>query len=1147
MKTILFALLLGATTAIAAQAAEEKLPNPAAQQPEIRTRTAAIFRDHMVLQRDMPVPVWGWAKPGEEVTVEFAGQKKSARADTAGKWLVKLEPLAVSAEPKELKVGAMVIRDVLVGEVWLASGQSNMDFPIRWDSKAHEAIPNCQDADLRLFFTPNGKWMTCEPSTLAGQYGWNKLGFSAVAYFFGKHLRENLKCPVGLIQSTAGGTPVEQWSTGGNCFKQLVEPLIPYAMRGVIWYQGEANGSELKRAKDYARLFPAMITSWRTQWGQGDFPFLYVQLAAFGGHPEWYFPQLRESQQKTLALPNTGMATAIDLGNPLDDIHPACKSEVGKRLALLARRIAYGEPVVSTGPVFNSINIKDGTLRLSFTGIGGGLVTGEPVWTYDGKPIPHSDKVLGFEIAGADGRYLPVEGIIDGNEVVLSSRDVPQPVAARYCWAMFPSPQGNLYNKEGLPAFPFRTDTTGDMSVATLPQNAKLTPESLPIKQGAQFASGELLRMTVPGPLTPTVTAEGSIDLSTAAGHTLKNCRPYLASRAVGSDAWSEEYSTYSIVSQNDSVFVLEAVFAQSKATVTINRDAAGRLQFSGKLDATGSDALELARFHYLDGLLPTPETNLLSMRHYELPGRIIRPTQKVRAPLKSNWGWVRLNDPIHSRENIAISGDSGMLGSNWNTSGFFFGFTGPGSAFGELGMRTAIPEPTFFLAVLLDAIRLDPGKSRVLETATISYGDSQQELRHWIGLCRDTLGPARVRPPLVGYCSWYQLKHGVQPEHIRRALKGFASFDNPPGGQTIQIDDGFQVMPGDWSGRGKWKHELDQLPQEIRAKGFIPGIWIAPTAIHKSHPIVKEHPEWLQRDAKGDLCITFYNWRHFNGMTDGNTYFLDPDHPGARAFILKTLRDLRAKGWDYFKIDFAYTVSSNRAKYDPFKTTYETLRDQWRLFREGLGEDALINSCNGGIWRYTIGSVDISRIGGDIGGNVKQLKYNLGEMMLRAQVNGVWFQIDPDVFYMRREDSDLNFEQSHILTGTQGLLGSAMLTSDFADQWDAAATSVVKRYWNKTGPVVPASQHLFLRDDGIPLAVSAAYGPSDYAVGIYNWATTPKDMTVSLNDLRLPTADYQISHADQGQEKIGIADGAVTIKAQPGESLRIVLLSRRQ
>jgi len=212
-------------------------------------------------------------------------------------------------------------------------------------------------------------------------------------------------------------------------------------------------------------------------------------------------------------------------------------------------------------------------------------------------------------------------------------------------------------------------------------------------------------------------------------------------------------------------------------------------------------------------------------------------------------------------------------------------------------------------------------------------------------------------------------------------------------------------------------------------------------------------------------------------------------------------------------------------------------------LFREGLGEDALINSCIGGILRYTIGTVDISRVGGDIGSNVTQLRKNLAEMMLRAHANGVWFQIDPDVYYMRRDGSELNFEQSHLLTGTQGLLGAALLTSDFADQWDDAATAVVKRYWNKTGPVVPAAQHLFLRPNGLPAALSVAYGPGDYAVGIYNWETTPKDITVSLADLRLPSANYQISPADHGQEKSSIADGAITIQAQPGESLRIVRL----
>jgi hypothetical protein len=656
--------------------------------------------------------------------------------------------------------------------------------------------------------------------------------------------------------------------------------------------------------------------------------------------------------------------------------------------------------------------------------------------------------------------------------------------------------------------------------------------------------NSNLLDVIAPAPLTAALTPSGAVDISPASGPPLTNCRPYLASRVAGSEPWREEFATYKMVSRNQGQLVLEASFAKAKATVSIGRDAAGRLQLSGTLAATTHEALEIARFHYLDGQLPTPETCLLSMRHYELPGRIIKPTETLPAPLKSNWGWTRLNDPIHSRNNIAISGDSGLLGSDWNHSGFFFGFTAPGAAFGELGMRTAATQPSFFLAVLLDAIRLDAGKSRVLETAVIAHGDAQNELCHWIGLCRDALGPARVRPPLVGYCSWYQVVANVQPADIRRAIAGFASFATPPGGRTIQIDDGYQVMPGDWSGRGQWKEPLNQLPKQMRDAGFIPGIWVAPTAIHESHPIVTAHPDWLQRNAKGEFCVVFHNWANFNGMTHAKTYFLEPDHPQARHFIFKSLHDLRAQGWDYFKIDFAYTVSSDRVKYDPTKTTYQSLRDQWQLFRDALGNDALINSCNGGMWRYTIGRVDISRIGGDIGGNIGQLRHTLAEMMLRAHANGVWFQCDPDVFYLRKEKSRLNFEQSHILTGTQGLLGTAFLTSDWADQWNAQATDVVKTYWNQTGPVVPAAQHLLLRPDGLPAALAIAYARGDYAVAVYNWESAPRDLTIALKDLRIPAAtDYRTAHDDYGQEPTGVANGTLTIHGQPGESLRIIRL----
>ena len=649
-----------------------------------------------------------------------------------------------------------------------------------------------------------------------------------------------------------------------------------------------------------------------------------------------------------------------------------------------------------------------------------------------------------------------------------------------------------------------------------------------------------MLLTVAPKPLKVAVTEAGGLDIQAEPGKVVTACRPYLASRTVGAQGWEEETSTYKVLSRDAGKLVLEAQFAKFKGTVTLRSDASGRWELSGRLDSTARQPMELARFHYLDGLVADPALNLLSMRQFELRGGLISSSGKLRSPkatCEAEWGksvyWPRLAEPIHSQADIGISGDTGMLAPDWNSPGFFLGFTGPGSAFGELGIRTAREKASFFAAVLLDAVRIEPGASRGLENAIFSYGDPQDELRHWAIVCRDILGPARVGPPLVGYCSWYQKYKGVQPADIRRAIDAFASYEAPPGGRTIQIDDGFQVSPGDWSGRGEWKTELKKLPGEISGKGFIPGIWVAPTAIQSSHPIVKEHPEWLQRDGKGGYCIRFHNW--------GETYFLEPDHPGARKFIVDTLRQLRADGWRYFKIDFAYTVSSDRVKWDPHKTTYESLRDQWRLFREALGEDALINSCIGGIWRYSLGSVDVSRIGGDIGGNIGVLQRNLSEMMWRSHVNGLWFQADPDAFYMRSEHSKLNFEQSHLLTATQGLLGTAFLTSDFGDHWSPAASGGVRRYWTKTGPRVPLTQHLVLQAGGLPSAISVAYGKGEYAVGIYNWSREAGDVSVSLNDLRLPHGNYSAALSSVGNETVALANGVLTILKQPGESLRIV------
>ena len=649
--------------------------------------------------------------------------------------------------------------------------------------------------------------------------------------------------------------------------------------------------------------------------------------------------------------------------------------------------------------------------------------------------------------------------------------------------------------------------------------------------------------VTSPVRIEITSTPDDFLTVETGFGHILTACRPYVATRPVGAAAWMEETVGYQVVSRNPERIELKASFSRLQASVTMKRDRAGRWELSGQLKSTGKDPIEVARFHYLDGLITDPAAKLLSVRQFEHPGGWASASQRCVPPremIEKWWGgmrvlWPRISDPLHDRADVGISGDLGFLSRDANTPGLFVGFTGPGTAFGELGIRTGI-KASFYAGVLLDGIRIEPGACRLLETAIISRGDWQEELEHWTTACRNALKPVRVSPPIAGYCSWYQTFRGVQPEHIRRAIQSFAGYEGPPGGRLIQIDDGYQVMAGDWSGRGAWKTELEKLPAEIAARGFIPGIWVAPTAISRDHPIIKEHPEWLQRDSTGQPCLRFSNW--------GPTYFLDPDEPGARQFITGLLHGLRAQGWKYFKIDFAYTVSTARMKPDPRKTSFETLRDQWKLFREALGDDAIVNACVGGIYRYTVGSVDLARVGGDINSDFNSVRRNLAEMLWRLPTNGIWFQADPDVFYMRPENSKLSFEESRLLTETFGMLGTAFLTSDFADQWKSEAVPVVRRYWNRSGPRVPTGWRSLTTAEGFPSAIGIANEANEYQVALYNWSDRCADTHVTLRELRLPEDEtYHAATDTQDPEPVAITGGTLQITAQPAHSIRIVRL----
>lgn len=527
-----------------------------------------IFGDHMVLQGDARLPVWGWADPGEAVTVTFGEDTVSTTAAPDGSWRVDLPSRAAQTAPETLTVAGNdkhIFRDVLVGDVWVASGQSNMAFGIQLDSRGAEAIKTANHPSIRFFrvlpttaLTPlrgdalQGEWVVCSPQSLKEG---GPSGFSAAAFYFAREIQRVTGRPIGMIGTYWGGTPAEAWTSlsglnkeellkgyvathekivagfeavsadysrqkavydtaakewhtgpgkeyyrqiaewqraaaqanaagqpapakpkmtvpkpvppvppdGGqtapaSLFNAMIAPLIPYAIKGVIWYQGEANGGPAK-GPEYATLFSRLITDWREKWGQGDFPFLFVQLAGFGtpakSPSEGGLPLVREGQLKALSLPATGMAVAIDIGDPWD-IHPKDKFDVGHRLALAARHVAYGDELVYSGPIFKSMKVVGNTVELEFDQTGTGLTIGVPPWTPTGKPPAPETELKGFGVAGADRKWVWAKATIVGGSVIVSSDEVKNPVAVRYGWAN--TPPCNLYNKEGLPASPFRTD-----------------------------------------------------------------------------------------------------------------------------------------------------------------------------------------------------------------------------------------------------------------------------------------------------------------------------------------------------------------------------------------------------------------------------------------------------------------------------------------------------------------------------------------------------------------------------------------------------------------------------------------------------------------------------------------------------------------
>ncbi len=481
-------------------------------------RLPAVIGDNMVLQGGASVSFWGWADPNEEIEVRMSWSDAVAQmqADEDGTWALRMAapdfggPYEMTFKGKN----TIDLKNILVGEAWVCSGQSNMQWTVQNSANAEQEIAAARYPKIRLFSVARkvadspqadceGQWVECSPETIPG--------FSAVAYFFGRRLHKDLDSPVGLIHTSWGGTPAEAWASArtlkdnpefepilnryedavanypralvkyredvqkweeaaekakaegtrapqrprapfgpghphspSGLYNAMIAPLIPYTIKGAIWYQGESNAG---RAYQYRSLFPAMIKSWWQSWGQGDFPFLFVQLANFmkveeePGDSAW--AELREAQTMTLDLPNTGMAVIIDIGEA-DDIHPKNKQDVGNRLALWALAKAYFKDVVYSGPLYSFMNVRGDEIVLHFQHVDGGLVA-----KGDGP-------LKGFAIAGEDRKFVWADARIEGETVVVRSDQVAKPVAVRYAWAN--NPICNLYNEAGLPASPFRTD-----------------------------------------------------------------------------------------------------------------------------------------------------------------------------------------------------------------------------------------------------------------------------------------------------------------------------------------------------------------------------------------------------------------------------------------------------------------------------------------------------------------------------------------------------------------------------------------------------------------------------------------------------------------------------------------------------------------
>lgn len=568
------------------------------------------------------------------------------------------------------------------------------------------------------------------------------------------------------------------------------------------------------------------------------------------------------------------------------------------------------------------------------------------------------------------------------------------------------------------------------------------------------------------------------------------------------------------------------------------------------------------SRLHRLDPLVCDPRLggqlelngapgDWVAVTHAE-QGRVSLPSEIApqNPRLRSMWGgwgvqWVMPDDVVWDEPDWVLSTDVGGMFERNGRAGWLGGFIGPGGAFGEVGSRSR-GAPAFFLSSLMDGILLAPGERRQGESALLLFAPAGEAMHIWAQAVAALTPPRLKFPPLSGWCSWYQLGANVTEQDVQRAIHSFAAIKEDAPVDLMQIDAGYARANGDVQANAKFPSGMKSLADSIKQAGIKAGLWLAPLMVNDRVPLWAEQRALFQLQPDGDAAISFAS--HGIAGVEGRIYLLDPTHPQALALVREQIRTaVHEWGYDYLKIDFTYALSRAAAFHDSRQTHFQMHRNLYRVIREAAGDDIYVMGCVGDAARYLVGLVDAARIGGDQPSNWPAARACLTESMTRQAVHGVWFQNDPDVFYLRKEKSKLSFEESRLITIVTAFLGGLTLTSDFADQWDAARRDVFSRIV----PVCATGAQLISplkRGEQEVLFVRHDSGDGAWTtVATLNWSDAPAACDIALIDIALDAqTDYHAFECVEGRHA-GQVRGRWKTPEQPAHSARVWMLRTAQ